>query len=342
MSSTSDLLANNKLLYFLHIPKTAGTSFTDFIKSQFAPFESNSSTYIEHLIKTPPEEVAKYKLIAGHFLYNVDDFVKRELVYITMLRDPVQRTISHFAQIRRSPGHRGYDVIKSQSLLEFVRDPQAQLYANLQTRYIGLDTNFFELAASFDNTLYQRFDLQQPADPHSPNGYLDPTLLERAQERMSKFAFVGIAERFDESLELLSATFGWVPPVASKVINFGTNRPHEDEVSQEVIDVIRENNKLDIALYEMGKQMFVERYNQIAHNRGEKVGLSIDLHEDTMAGMQRKIDLLQKANHQLGEELQVIQNSFGWRFILRANALRLKLIPHGSKRETLYLKLRGR
>src|SRR4026208_2316272 len=92
-------LTDNELLYFLHIPKTAGMSFTNFIKSQFAPSESNPDVNLSDFIKTPPEQIAKYKFIAGHFFYGVDDFIKQKPVYITMLRDPVERTISHYAHI---------------------------------------------------------------------------------------------------------------------------------------------------------------------------------------------------------------------------------------------------
>src|SRR4026208_439750 len=105
MPTTSDLLTNGEVLCFLHIPKTAGLSLTDFIKSQFAPFESNSTTDLSDFIKTPQEEIAKYKFIAGHFPYNVSNFVQRKLVYITVLRDPVERTVSHYAHIRRNPAH---------------------------------------------------------------------------------------------------------------------------------------------------------------------------------------------------------------------------------------------
>jgi len=210
----------------------------------------------------------------------------------------------------------------------------------LQTRYIGIERNLFELEETLFKNLYQQDNLQQQLDTYLPGGYFDPTLLERAQERISRFAFVGIAERFDESLELLSHTFGWNTPSVAKAINVGTNRPHDDEISQEAIDIIRENTKLDAALYETGKQIFVESYNQMARNHSEKASLSIDLNQDTIAALQRKIDFQQKAISQLGEELRLIQTSFGWRFVLRVNEMRLKFIPHGSKIENIYLKFR--
>jgi hypothetical protein len=182
-------------------------------------------------------------------------------------------------------------------------------------------------------------ELERQMDWVAPNGFSDPQLLEIAKERLGKFVFVGLAERFDESYQLLSHTFGWPTPAASKALNVGTNRPNDNEIPQEAIDLIREHTQLDAQLYEAGKQIFVERYNAFAQS--ESLKLAPDLSQDIITSLQKKIDLQQRAINQLGDELDTIQNSVGWQFVLRFNDIRQKLIPKGSKREAFYKKVRN-
>ena len=127
MSSPSVQLTDNDLLYYLHIPKTGGTSFTDILIANFKPSESSFSRLVHEFVKIPPEVIANYKAISGHYYYNITPFTRRTPIYITMLRDPVERTISDYAQMRRSAPHYGHQLANSQSLLEFVKDPRSQI-----------------------------------------------------------------------------------------------------------------------------------------------------------------------------------------------------------------------
>src|SRR4051794_31629568 len=115
MPSGTYPLTDKDLLYFLHIPKTAGTSFNDILKANFAPDESSFAVPVSNFVQIPHEQIAKFKAISGHYYYNIAAFTPRTPVYITMLRDPVERTISDYAQIRRTATHHGHALASSQS-----------------------------------------------------------------------------------------------------------------------------------------------------------------------------------------------------------------------------------
>src|SRR5690348_731653 len=117
MASGTYHLTDNDVLYYLHIPKTAGTSFTDVLKANFKPEESSFLKLIGDFVLTPPETLAKYKAISGHYFYNIEDVIRRTPIFITMLREPIDRTISYYAYIHRVPTHYAHDIVKNQSLL---------------------------------------------------------------------------------------------------------------------------------------------------------------------------------------------------------------------------------
>ncbi len=353
MPSATYQLTDKDLLYYLHIPKTAGMSFTDVLKAHFKADESSFLEYIGDLVNRPPSSMDKLKAISGHHFYNIDTFTHRVPVYITMLRDPVERTISYYAFIRRIPENRSHPIVKSMSLLEFVTDKRTQhLYVNAQTRFLAADPNTVEMAKNLKHNPEEPFELFEQMQLYAPTGYHDPVLLSRAQARLQKFAFVGLAEQFDQSVELLCYTFGWPVPPAPRVLNVSPNRPAPDAIPQEVIDIIHENTRLDAALYETGKAIFTANYDQMLKDHPEKNQSTLVVETDNIAAMQRQIDFqkrhidtLQEEKLQLEEQIRTIQksyqNSFGWRFILRVNKVRLKLIPHGSALEKIYLKFRG-
>lgn len=89
-------------LYFLHIPKTAGTTLISLLDLHFAPDEIcpiQLDTKIHELI---PEKIAHYRLIRGHLDYDFYKLLAKKPIYITMLRDPLERVISLYEYWRQN------------------------------------------------------------------------------------------------------------------------------------------------------------------------------------------------------------------------------------------------
>src|ERR1051325_9059891 len=136
-------LQQDDQLYFLHIAKTAGRSFEDFLKRYF-PAEQTIRIDVEHGYPANiPENVFRdYRLYLGHLgYYFVSLFPENKKPYwLTMLRDPVERVISFYYFFRNiqpvKQGHLSYrhQVLASTlSLLEFVQSEEtAELVNNYQ------------------------------------------------------------------------------------------------------------------------------------------------------------------------------------------------------------------
>lgn len=237
-------LQPHEKLYFLHIQKTAGTTFTAILESYFENDEICPAYYLDDLLLLTKEKRQSYRFYRGHFSYNLCIFLTSPLVYITMLRHPVERVISNIRHIQRYPEHPDHKLVKSVDLISFVTHPQTQSdMSNLQTRMIappkGKIVNVFLGWAATRNDL------------------------ELAKERLQEFPFFGLTEDFEHSMSLLAYTFGWSPVMNINTLNAAPTPMHMEDYPQAVMDAITEINQIDIELYDYARQLFQTRYNQM-------------------------------------------------------------------------------
>ena len=233
-------LAPDDVLYFLHVQKTAGTTFTAVLQRYFAHHEI-CPVALEPLWAAIPEKQRRnYRLYAGHFGFNFYHYMRRPLVYITMLRDPIDRALSNYEHILRYPEHRLHALARQLPMAQFIRHPDACAEMNnLQVRQIGEPLG--------------RPRLEDHCWP------IDEKTLATAKRRLQSFAFFGLAERMDDSLALLAYTFGWPPPAPAERLNAAPQRKTRDDYPPDAIAALHELNRLDIALYNWAKPIFEER-----------------------------------------------------------------------------------
>jgi hypothetical protein len=225
-------------LFFVHIPKTAGTTFIGILDSSYAqqdicpihwPYSELKQAYDSGALQAFP-------FIRGHFSYDLVKQLQDDVVTISFLRDPVDRMISEFYQSQRAPIHPKYDATQGLTLDEFVnQSPELPYYTNAVTRYLTLSQEHV------------------PLEDRTPS-------LEEAKEILSQLDFVGITELFDESMQLFEAVFD-IPPIAHYTTrNVAPKRTH---ISQATRDRIAELNAADIELYYYGKALVEERIRQL-------------------------------------------------------------------------------
>ena len=229
----------NETIIFLHIGKTAGSTMRQILKRQFpcsqtmtvrARRRPREETLADFAL-LPEAERLRPRLIMGHTVFGLHEHVPRPCRYVTMVRDPVRLAVSQHRYVLRTPGHRHHELAQGMSLEEYIESGLALEMDNSQTRAIAGDIG-------------------------TPYGGCTPEMLEIAKRNLAgHFAWVGVTERFDESVVLLGRTFGWrdVRYVSANVARSGAP-PTEAE-----LDLVRRANQLDLELYEHACRLLDER-----------------------------------------------------------------------------------
>lgn len=243
--------------FFLHVQKTGGTSLTRQLQRQFGegavyPDESDqnerrdaviSVRQLKERLRARGDEI---RVVTGHFPLCTVEALGGGFRTFTILREPVERTLSYLRHRRRDdPEDRDKD------LEEIYDDPYRfdGLVHNHMTKMFSLTS---EEAIAWMRWVSEAFT--RPAEETTAwvltKIDFTPERLERAKQGLATVDVVGFQERFDDFCADLGDRFGWdlgTPP--------HENRSEPSEVSESFRARIAEDNAMDIELYEHARRL---------------------------------------------------------------------------------------
>jgi hypothetical protein len=234
--------------YFVaHMQKTAGTSLRDrlratFDEAQIYPNRTDGTDprvaviSVRFLLDRWAARGDEIRLLTGHFPVSTAELIDADFVTMTVLREPVERTLS-FLRHQGARKQRGADA--NTPLIEMYEDPFRfeAMIQNHMTRMLSLTVD--EMAAG-DGVL--------TSVPYTRER------LERAKETLAALDLFGLQEHFDEFCGELQTRYGLDvgPPLRA-------NATEPADVPPALAERIAEDNALDMELYEYARALYDER-----------------------------------------------------------------------------------
>ncbi|MGI9604129.1 MAG: hypothetical protein ACR2QE_19780 [Acidimicrobiales bacterium] len=228
--------------FFLHVMRTGGTTFLWHLKANFGPAkvypapEDNPETHesvtnLDYLWDIPEQRWTDLKVVTGHFPYFVIDLLPFEYEKITILREPVARTVSFLQQWQKVPGlwqGKPFEAIYDDPLI-------VPHYQNHMTKLFGLSAD-------------------SGAAHYAVDADIDDVFMKRAQENLASIETIGFTEDHEAFVDKIVQRYGWRRP------NVPAQHVTEPaQLSDSFIERIRRDNAADIEFYEFARALVAER-----------------------------------------------------------------------------------
>jgi hypothetical protein len=223
--------------FFIHVMKTGGTTFQQHLRKNFTPPEVYPNKRLDQaadsflpyrdiafLLGLAPARRKQIHAYFGHFPFFVTQLLGEDLVTMTLLRNPVERTISYLNHCKLYHAQH-----KDLTLEQIYDDPEYRpmFIANHQTKVFSLT------ADDKPESIMEIIDI-------------DDDRLRIACENLEKIDVLGLHEHYGEFLQEMRDRYGWQ---FGEVGNwYVTETPAQ--VSAALRDRIAADNAVDLAFYE--------------------------------------------------------------------------------------------
>lgn len=229
-----------KQFFFVHIPKTAGTTVALLLARHFKwskilsfyPPKSRKDFY-----PLSADYINQFDLCYGHIPFPPNHLIPRGIEYFTFLRQPRALLLSGYRYVK---GERhGVEKVKgtNYSLKDFLTKGILKNFDNVMVRFLSgnIDKPYLEINEEDLNLAIKNFD--------------------------ANFSVFGLTEYFDESLVLLSDHMKWSPLYYAKE-NKSTFKLDPKELDEENERIIQQCTKYDELLYKHAHNKFLEILNE--------------------------------------------------------------------------------
>lgn len=272
--------------YFVHIPKTGGSSFKQLMDAVYAPREQIRTNQAQLRAVTLNEFQAYRYYHSAHQDRGMFDLLQRpDVACMTMVRDPIERAVSSVLYGQQTLTarhlHKYADgnplpllhKLRTAGIDECLDHPFMQYRViNVQTNILGITTDyrmhFKGNAPAVDSASlgwnYETLAWNDPLPLLSDT--TDPQkVLANACTWLSEMAFVGLTERYAESMILICDLLGVAPPLAPPRANSNPRQPdatvrYRNGLAPAIVSRLEEFNRNDLELYAFASDLFTQQW----------------------------------------------------------------------------------
>lgn len=249
-------------LFFVHIMKTGGTTLAGFLREQFRaraaypPLSDGMGAMTKHdptaLLELDEDALEELRLVAVHMPAWVADAVAPSFHTVTVLREPVARTVSHLRQIAGHPW--------APSSVEAIWDTPAWRLrlADYQTRHFAEpaepealpEQDADDLQEALGSDLRPDSDVFRPFHAALTTAVPNPTPmrsadLRHAKRRLARFDVVGVTHALERAAARVASLLGTEAPDLGRANRTSEARP----LPRSFLRRLEDDLTLDLELY---------------------------------------------------------------------------------------------
>lgn len=156
-------------LFFVHIPKCAGSSFRQELKRWYGQGALFLDTHDERTLRSAVDSCpVPPRAIAGHIPFGLHDGLSVRPCYVSLVRHPLDRFISLYKHARRTPGHARHPAASRLDLEGFYDFTLGDERVRAST--VGVQCYFLSRARTFEEAravIDRRYALLAPTERYA-------------------------------------------------------------------------------------------------------------------------------------------------------------------------------
>ncbi|MGJ3239568.1 MAG: sulfotransferase family 2 domain-containing protein [Anaerolineae bacterium] len=239
------------MIYFVHIPKTAGTTIREILRGIYGDRFANDTLETaddrmpsDAILNDLETHLADIDVYTAHMPFGLHEYLARPYLYMTFVREPVSQNVSHYNFLLRAGGD--FAAYFTEHGFDGYFSVNGVAWNNMQTRFLaGRDALF-----------------KPELDDHD---------LQQAQHNLeTEVDLLGLVEAFDESIVYFQHVLNWPAPFYLRV-NQSSRYNHPKLITKSQLTpaqraLVQARNQYDLALYEFARSLFQARIAQLGDN----------------------------------------------------------------------------